>query len=623
MILALPLLVFAVKIASDIRANADQTKIPKEVVVSNITPNSATISWFSDSPYSGFVNYGTSESSMTSIANDYRDAGGNTNDYSTHYVKLTNLNPSTVYYFKINSGGTEFTADAANVKFVFSTVAISDALTTPDSLIGKIEPPTEDAIVYAHASNGQSISTPISVHSLSGNFALVKSNFKNKLTGEVFDLSNSDIIISVTDKSGSRGIAQISAVENRKDITLSATADIYNPNQIFQVLYNEATVTPTVTPTIITPPPPSNNINTPTPTTPPTDSNFITNTSQFVESKVSYGQEISDTYVPYNIFISNVSTITFTVNWLTKQPATGEVMYKKSSGSDQIARDIRDSAGSQSRYTHSVTITQNDFNGGDKVLFFIISNGNKYGINLSSSESNRFVFELPQALNSPPTPSTINGKTNIAYIASSNTSNRDLLISGRFTLNGSSIWTSTVPSSSVNSNWSLNSSVLNTSLSDYFDNTDSTFNYEINGEFNSKKTGSTSSFSNIIEENLVTGLSITNIEHNTNIPVFNVLRGTAMPSSAFTLNINNSTSTVNSNSLGMWEVTLNNPGAGSYDVAATAQTEVTGLRFTVTTDGQVPPPLPDTSIQNWQLIIIGGLFIVAGLFLRTRINYNS
>ena len=73
---------------------------PKSVTITNVEDQSATISWQTDTPVSGFVTFA---SGQTQTALDDRDEVTPTTRV-THHVTLSNLLPETIYQFKIVSG---------------------------------------------------------------------------------------------------------------------------------------------------------------------------------------------------------------------------------------------------------------------------------------------------------------------------------------------------------------------------------------------------------------------------------------------------------------------------------------------------------------------------------------
>jgi hypothetical protein len=66
------------------------------VTATNITMNSATISWDTDEPSDSLVKYGTESGNYVSTAYDAADV-------TTHHIALTGLSANTTYYYVVNS----------------------------------------------------------------------------------------------------------------------------------------------------------------------------------------------------------------------------------------------------------------------------------------------------------------------------------------------------------------------------------------------------------------------------------------------------------------------------------------------------------------------------------------
>ncbi len=79
------------------------SKTPKRIKTINITDTSAVIAWVTDSMVTGWVNYGTSSNLMNNRAIDIRTDGSKTTDY-VHYVEITGLVASSLYWYQIVSG---------------------------------------------------------------------------------------------------------------------------------------------------------------------------------------------------------------------------------------------------------------------------------------------------------------------------------------------------------------------------------------------------------------------------------------------------------------------------------------------------------------------------------------
>ncbi len=80
---------------------------PQDVRVTNITASSFTVSWITDKPTIGYVIYGTSSSSINQNTPTPQTA------QSIHWMQVQSLNPGSQYFFKINSGGSDFDNNGA------------------------------------------------------------------------------------------------------------------------------------------------------------------------------------------------------------------------------------------------------------------------------------------------------------------------------------------------------------------------------------------------------------------------------------------------------------------------------------------------------------------------------
>ncbi|MBC8422466.1 MAG: right-handed parallel beta-helix repeat-containing protein, partial [Chloroflexi bacterium] len=118
-----------------------------DVRTTNVRDTSLTVSWITDIPSDGRVNYGTDPSNMNQTA--YDDRGPDTFD-DTHYVTLEELLPNTTYYFDVVSGPT--TEDNGGAHYTVTT-GPTLGLPSSDTIFGQVfkedeVTPAEGAIVY-------------------------------------------------------------------------------------------------------------------------------------------------------------------------------------------------------------------------------------------------------------------------------------------------------------------------------------------------------------------------------------------------------------------------------------------------------------------------------------------
>jgi hypothetical protein len=128
------------------RIGASATIQPKDVRVSNIDDNSATITWTTDAQTSGFLTWGESETSINRIEQE----SVNDEKFLTHSISISGLDPETNYLFKINSDGSGFDNNGVPWKFTTGPVLSIDenTLIISGSVINPSGQPVDRAIVY-------------------------------------------------------------------------------------------------------------------------------------------------------------------------------------------------------------------------------------------------------------------------------------------------------------------------------------------------------------------------------------------------------------------------------------------------------------------------------------------
>jgi len=154
--------IFLIKNSSGWFTRASPEITPKEVKITNITENSFTVSWITDSQTSGFIKYGT-EKEIPFTAQDDRDQlSGSQGNFFTHHVTLKGLIPSTNYFFKVSSGGKLFDNNGQLYE-VRTAPTLQSSIRESDVAYGTIlkqdGSPAEGIIVYLTLANAYPLST--------------------------------------------------------------------------------------------------------------------------------------------------------------------------------------------------------------------------------------------------------------------------------------------------------------------------------------------------------------------------------------------------------------------------------------------------------------------------------
>ncbi len=239
------------------------------VYVSDVRDRQFVVSWTTDSPSDGRVDWGTT----TALGNTASDPVGNT---TTHYVSIPQLSHDTVYYFQVQSGsiidnnnGQYYTVTTGPIlnlpragKYVYGYVYQQDGTT-----------PVSNAVIYLQiqdansaGSSGSSQLVTARSDATGGWFYSNLYDIRTAAAGAYFTFSDATDNLQLLAQGGSLGTAsQIAPVpasypSQQSQLILTAT-----PSQTATpTLTRTATVTPSRTPTpTLTPTGPTN---TPTPT---------------------------------------------------------------------------------------------------------------------------------------------------------------------------------------------------------------------------------------------------------------------------------------------------------------------------------------------------------------------
>jgi len=144
LLIGLPILVFASYQVYQFFIRASVEAKPQNIVLSNLTTSSVTVSWTTEISATGSVVPVSNGQEMSPVL-DERGTGKT----KTHYVELTNLEPNTDYDFFIISDSKKY--DSSNGEsFSFKTAPITAQAPTPNPIHGTVSGASgEDIVVYA------------------------------------------------------------------------------------------------------------------------------------------------------------------------------------------------------------------------------------------------------------------------------------------------------------------------------------------------------------------------------------------------------------------------------------------------------------------------------------------
>jgi len=238
--------VFLVTQGQEIFLRASPEITPNQIKVTNITDNSLTLSWTTQKETSGFIKYGESPSLEKTLADDRDQLSGETGAFTTHYVTLVNLKPSTTYYYKIGSEGKVFPTQGQ--PYESQSAMVAQGLLPPSDVASGIvsKPdgtPAEGAIVYLSMAN----TSPLSVQVKSSGSWLIPLNTArttdlNSFTEYDKEAQVIDIFVEAGDSGHSSAVTTTKNDNPVPPITLGETYDFRQ--------YTEppvVTLTPTIT----------------------------------------------------------------------------------------------------------------------------------------------------------------------------------------------------------------------------------------------------------------------------------------------------------------------------------------------------------------------------------------
>ncbi|MDD4382358.1 MAG: fibronectin type III domain-containing protein [Candidatus Dojkabacteria bacterium] len=403
LVIGLPLVVYAayqvVQLA--IRAGADPT--PKNVVISNISTSSATISW---------VTEGQTKGSVVPILNGNEkspvlDKRGDGRRY-THYAEITSLEPNTKYTFNIISESNKYST-VDGLKFTFTTAPITATVPTPNPVYGSITGGTQDDIIiyiFYKDKSTYPVSTIIPsggnwIADLSGlrktsDKELVVAGGSTNLT--VFAIAGVDKGAKVED-SYSTLFDSNGKLKDTNTFAISSLTDIYSsfpPIAMLQTASGDVVVDD------------DDDDDSGSVTPPEDDDDEIISGDRVFRLVMQLqwinmigGESVTATTGVSSVQVTNLTDTGFTVVWVSSSKEEGSINYGTSIDNiDEEAIDERDGLTNRSTYyVHSVSVAQ--LQPSTKYYFIV-----KSGDDIYETTFNTTTFET---LASPPPFESVNG----------------------------------------------------------------------------------------------------------------------------------------------------------------------------------------------------------------------
>lgn len=332
--------VFYLNFRQVFKIGASTSAQPKDVRISNISDNSATISWTTDSQTSDFLSWGVTEGSISTVENE----SVNGEKFFTHSISLSGLKPSSDYFFKINSEGADFDNNGVPWKFTTGTTLAINPFTEviSGSVINTSGQPVNRALIYITI-DGYLAST---VTSDTGNFVYQLGNVRTPdFQGYTqIDPQTTLLQVSASDGVGGSASAQIFP-QSANPIPPMVLGQVYDFRNLQPSSNNQA---------------PSANLSLPSVASQESKFNVVSaspsaSTKSVVLESLSEGETITTTQPEF--FGKGPPGATITIEVRSQDPITGDVTVP-SSGSWSFSVPTNLAPGA-----HSVTITWKDATG--------------------------------------------------------------------------------------------------------------------------------------------------------------------------------------------------------------------------------------------------------------------
>ena len=407
--LGLPILIFASYQVINLISNAGTEAEPKNVLISNLTTSSVTISWTTETEATGSVTPVLNGNQQSPVVDD-RGYG----DRYTHYVELTDLEPNSSYDFLIISDNNKY-SDEGGKEFEFKTAPVTSDAPVPNPIFGEVEGISgDDVVVYAMFKN-KSVYPASSTIPNSGSWLVHLSTFR----------SVSDKSLVVTDDSSNLVIIAISGttkgavVEGTysdlfdsdgklKDVHTFEVTDIEN---LYSYFPPQAQLE-----TYALDPEPNDDDDTPVYTPPVTtvaddeEEEFnrefaLTHDLNWIDMVQGSSTSVSGTVGEDSVVVTNLTDTGATILWVSEEKENGSVMYGTTTtdlGDESV--DERDGLTNQGKYyVHSVNLSRLEPE--TKMYFKVMSGDDEY-----DNGGEYFNFTTFATLSSPPPYDTISGE---------------------------------------------------------------------------------------------------------------------------------------------------------------------------------------------------------------------
>jgi hypothetical protein len=381
LVLGIPLTIYAVYQGVQYLSRASTEAIPKDVVVTNLTTNSLTVTWFTEVPAEGYI-VPVLNGVEQSPVRDRRGSGKR----NSHYVELKSLEPNTKYSFVIVSGNNRYSNDNG-LDYEFTTAPAIVETPIPNPAHGPISGVSnDDVIVYISLKNKSAYPVSTTIPK-GGNWLVDLSSLRKISDKKLLRITDDTELVLMAKNTVGRGSileGTYSALfDSNGKLNQTLSLQIGDVSDLISSLPDEAklgvvaTTPPTNNPPVVTPP--TSEDQEPEEEEDddlPIDTNYVIvhdlkwldMTTEGNFSSLDSGED--------TIVVTNLTDVGFNVVWRSSEKVDGYIKYGTSPTSlTEEVWDIRDGLSSRDTYySHSVETKRLD---SETEYFFEVYSGNQ------------------------------------------------------------------------------------------------------------------------------------------------------------------------------------------------------------------------------------------------------
>ena len=406
LLVGLPLVVYASYQVVQMVTKASADTEPKNVLISNLTTSSATITWTTDSQTRGTVATVKNSTEGAPVI----DTRGNTKRY-THFVELTGLEPNTTYSFVVTSDTTKYTGTTGGNKFTFKTATITAETPTPNPIHGSVTDVSGDDVIVFAVLKDKSVYPVSATMPSGGNWIMDLSAFRKVSDNSLVVVNNDTNLVLVAISGTGSGdmftglyselFDSNGKLKSTQAFNIGENTELYSYFPNTALLLAENTVVEEDEEPVVVPEEPEEEI--------PVEEEITDGRTFRLVKDLSWEDMVvagglTWPYGASTVQVTNLTDTGFTVIWASQNSEQGYINYGTSSSDlSSQGNDERDGVTNRGTYyIHSVSLTR--LQPETKYYFEVVSGTNKF-----DNSGKKYSVSTFATLSTPPSYVSITG----------------------------------------------------------------------------------------------------------------------------------------------------------------------------------------------------------------------